>query len=279
MRKSQINALFRSYVKEHLSPTETERNFVSAVYESVQSLLGTANCLQIGSYPRFTAITPLHDLDVLYILGQWDASASNPSTTLDELQATLERNYQNPTRYAVEVSRQTHSITLKFSDGRDEVFSVDIVPAYISSKNEFGADMYVVPETAVKSHSDRRRIATEIAKGTHQMEWIKTDPRGYISVATQMNDRNSDFRRAVKLIKRWRASCKELWGDDFPLKSFHLEQVMTRNFERSPDLEIFDAVFKFFCDLPRTIERAYIPDRADSRKNIDAYVDGSLRSP
>lgn len=272
MRKNEINALFRDYVREHLSPTEPERGFVSSVYESVQNLLGEANCLQIGSYPRFTAITPLHDLDVLYILGQWDASAADPSEALDDLQMRLESGYENPTQYDVEISRQTHSITLKFFDEEQEVFSVDIVPAYISGTNEFGNDIYVVPEIVTKSHGDRKRILTEVSKGTHRMEWIKSDPRGYITVARQVNQSNDDFRKSVKLVKGWRASCKNM-DEDFPLKSFHLEQAMTRDFLRNPNMEIFDAVFNFFCDLPSLIQRGQIPDRADPGKNIDAYVE------
>lgn len=273
MRKSEINALFRSYVRDHLSPTGLERNLVSNVYESIQNLLGATNCLQIGSFPRFTAITPLHDLDVLCILGPWNAAAVDPSDALNALQSNLESEYENPTQYDLEISRQTHSVTLQFSDGMDENFSVDIVPAYISGKNEFGDDMYVVPEIAAKSHGDRKRITAEISKGTHQMAWIKSDPRGYITVATQENESNSDFRKAVKLIKGWRTSCKNSWDDDFPLKSFHLEQAMTRSFQKNPDMEIFDAVFNFFCNLPRLIECAHIPDRADQKKNIDAYVE------
>ncbi|MBV9159909.1 MAG: nucleotidyltransferase [Candidatus Kaiserbacteria bacterium] len=277
MKKSNINELFRSYVRDHLSPTPRERDFVSTVYESVQNVLGESSCLQIGSYPRFTSITPLHDLDVLYILGAWNASSFDPSDALNDLQSRLESEYDNPTQYDVEIGRQTHSITIVFSDAGEEIFSVDIVPAYISGRNEFGGDMYVVPEIAAKSHSDRRRIVAEVSKGSRQMAWIKSDPRGYISVATQVNQASEDFRKAVKLIKGWRASCKEA-DDDFPLKSFHLEQAVTCDFQRKPGLEIFDAVFNFFCGLPELIEKPQIPDRADSSKKIDAYVSGLTQS-
>ncbi|MEQ1609981.1 MAG: hypothetical protein ABL956_13575 [Hyphomonadaceae bacterium] len=273
MRKAQINALFRAYVRDHLSPTTEERDLVSQVYESIQDVLGEANCLQIGSYPRFTAVTPLHDLDVLYILGAWEPAAHDPTVALDELQATLEADYENPTDYRVQISRQTHSITLKFLDGADELFAVDVVPAYISGRNEFGGDMYVVPEIAGQARLERRRTVDEVTRGARQMTWIRSDPRGYISVATALNRQNDDFRKSVKLVKGWRASCKEA-DEDFPLKSFHLEQAVTRQFQRRPDIEIFDAVFEFFCELPDLVERSQIPDRADTQRNIDAYVDG-----
>lgn len=62
-----IEAL-RKYVQSHLTPTEEERNLISAIYAAICSVLGKNKCLQIGSYPRYTAIRPPHDLDVLFIL-------------------------------------------------------------------------------------------------------------------------------------------------------------------------------------------------------------------
>ena len=64
MQRSRLNELFRAHARDHLSPTPGERDFVSDVDSSVQNVVGAANSLQIGSYPRYTAITPLHDLDV-----------------------------------------------------------------------------------------------------------------------------------------------------------------------------------------------------------------------
>lgn len=269
--------LMRQYVHDHLSPTDTERGFVSKVYESIKDVLGVANCLQIGSYPRFTSISPVHDLDVLYILGDWQLSV-DPSDALDQLQITLEVDYENSTEYSVGISRQTHSVTLLFSDdNREEVFSVDIVPAYISGKNDFGDDIYVVPEIAAKSHKDRKHIDEEVAKGRHKMAWIKSDPRGYITVATKVNGNNDDFRKTAKLVKGWRGLCKEI-DDNFPLKSFHAEQVITAYFLRNSDLQIYDAVLQFFTDLPQLFQQPQIPDRADSSRYIDGYI-GDLSEP
>ncbi len=272
MKKCDISALMRAYVRDNLSPTGKERDFVSAVYESVQNVLGVANCLQIGSYPRFTAITPLHDLDVLYILGKWEQYA-DPSKALSELESTLKSDYENPSTYSVKISRQTHSITIVFSQGEKEVFSVDIVPAYIAGKNEFGDDTYVVPEIAAKSHSDRRKLSEQVAKGQRMMAWIKSDPRGYISIATKMNAVNDDFRKAVKLVKGWRGFCKEQ-DENFPLKSFHAEQAITAHFAKNPDCDIHDEVLQFFTDLPQILQRPQIPDRADPSRYIDEYVNG-----
>ena len=270
MRKPEIVAAFRQLAR-NLSPTEKERSFVSEVYQSVLEVLGERNCLQIGSYPRFTSITPLHDLDVQYILGFQGEDTSNASKALEELQRLLQNRYNNPTQYAVEISRQTHSITIAFKEGGDEVFAVDIVPAYISGANEFGGDTYLVPEIFSKSHRAKMRRYEELAERQQQMTWINSDPRGYIQVARAVNESNSDFRKAVKIAKAWKQACCEA-NPHFKLKSFHLEQVITAYFCRGLSIEIFDALFWFFCDLPGILSEPRIPDRADPNRMIDAYV-------
>jgi hypothetical protein len=57
------------------------------------------------------------------------------------------------------------------------------------------------------------------------------------------------------------------------LKSFHLEQVITKFFQDNQRLEIFDAIFKFFTELPEIIDRPnQIRDRANHDKFIDDYL-------
>ncbi len=272
MLKNQISALLRAHVKDHLSPSPTERRFVTEVYKSVEAVLGERDCVQIGSYPRFTAITPLHDLDVLYTLGDWSAEA-NPAKALSDLEALLNQNYENPTKHSLRISTQTHSITISFFEAGEEVFGVDIVPAYKSGSNEFGDSMFMVPEIVRKSHSSRKPFMEQLIRDGQNMTWIPSDPRGYISAATVLNANNSDFRRTVKFIKAWRGSCKSD-DPDFPLKSFHIEQVITRFFNSTDNVDIFDGVFDFFTNLPNSITWPNIPDRANLDRNVDAYVDG-----
>lgn len=271
MRKPEINAALRHLAKDRLSPKETERTFVSRVYKSIQEVLGESNCLQIGSYPRFTAITPLHDLDVLYILGPRGEDTSNAGRALAELQQLLQRDYKSPTQHTFEISRQTHSITIAFKKEGEEVFAVDIVPAYISGANEFGGDTYLVPEIFSKSHRAKMQRYQELAEHHQQMTWITSDPRGYIQVAREVNEANADFRKAVKIAKAWKQACCEV-NDHFKLKSFHLEQIITAYFRSAASIDIFDAIFRFFCELPSRLSKPMIPDRADPSRMIDAYV-------
>jgi hypothetical protein len=270
MRKDDAVAGLRAYART-LSPTTYERDLVTSVYAAIRGCLGEASCLQIGSYARFTSITPLHDLDVLYLLGAWDPAQDDPSHALDSLEHQLRNGFRNPTTYRLVISRQTHSITISFMQGDNERFAVDVVPAYGYGRNSFGDDMYMVPEVAKASHTARRQINEDVRANRRVMSWLASDPRGYTAVARKLNQHNDDFRRSAKVVKGWRGACRKV-DRDFPLKSFHIEQAVTRQFLSSPDMNIFDAVFEFFVDLPASIAQPQIPDRADSTRMIDEYV-------
>jgi len=271
MKKDNFNSKLREYVKTKLSPTKTDRGFVSMIYDSFSALLDQ-NCIQIGSYSRFTAIRPLDDLDIVYILGKWDEQNHCPTETLKKLHLIINTKYENPTEYRLETSLQTHSITVAYKKEEKKVFSVDIVPGYIFSKNEFADDTYKVPEILGQQHGKTRaEYYQKSFSEQKEIGWIVSDPRGYIEVAKRVNLLNNDFRKAVKFIKSWKNSCKTK-DADFKLKSFHLEQVVTIYFQENTHLEIFDGIFKFFVNLPEIIKSAQIKDRANNDKYIDDYV-------
>jgi hypothetical protein len=271
MSKNELNKALRQYVQKNLSPTESEREFVSKIYSALKAVLGDNTCLQIGSYPRFTAITPLHDLDVLYRIGPWPGYVPNPANTLSQLKANIEKDFKNPTSLILRVELQTHSITISFLKGDEIRFSVDVVPAYTLGANEFKQDTYMVPELVVRRHAKRRSLYEDLARSGRLMNWIQSDPRGYIEVAKLINDANADFRKLAKLVKAWKWACKEQ-NDEFKLKSFHLEQVITQDFRSNIQLEIYDALVQFFEKLPSIIERPQILDRVGNGKYIDDYV-------
>ena len=280
MKKDKFNSILREYVRKNISPTncynkncgKCDKCFVTKIYASFANVLNQ-NCIQIGSYPRFTAIRPLHDLDILYILGDWNEQKHNPQKLLEELLEKIKDDYVNPTNYKIEISLQTHSITTIFKNNEnEEVFSVDIVPAYIFSTNEFKQDTYKVPEALRRKHGkSRQEFYKKLSEEHRRMNWIHTDPRGYIEIAKQVNQSNDDFRKTVKFIKAWKNSCKEKY-DNFKLKSFHIEQVITKYFQENDSLEIFDSIFKFFVEIPQIIQSPKIKDRANTEKYIDEYL-------
>ena len=268
MKKNEFNSRLREYVKKHLSPNEVDKKFVSGIYDFFKQVL-ESNCFQIGSFPRFTAIRPLHDLDIIYILGKW--KNEDHASPLQALKM-LEEKIRNHIKYQLQVCLQDHSVTIIFKNKDDQVFSVDIIPAYETYKNEFGHYMYKVPEIFTKKHGKERvNFYQQLSQQKIRMKWIDTDPIGYIEIAKRINQQHNDFRKTVKFIKKWKELCKKEF-EDFNLKSFHLEQVIASYFQNNKTLEIFDAIFEFFYNIPEIIKAPQIQDRADKNKYIDEYL-------
>ena len=246
---------------------------VAAVYATVCLVLGRDRCNQIGSYPRYTAIRPPHDLDILYRADKWSGVEPDASQVVADIKGRLEKELVSPLGLSFTVALQTHSVTVSFTRDGEEVFAVDVVPAWTTgSKNEFGDDIYRVPEIILQGHRRRAKTYKRLAEQGGHIDYILTDPRGYISVAARLNDANADFRKSVKLPKKWKQLAKED-NDEFKLKSFHIEQIISSYFLKNSTLDILEAVIQFFTELPRWLTHSQIPDRADTTRNIDAYVD------
>lgn len=275
MKRTEFNEKLREHARK-LSPTEKERALITAVYGSFNDLLGDDSCIQIGSYPRQTATTPVHDLDILYVAGDWHedwpTDSFTPSEAIADLKSRIENDFECPENcQVVSVDAQTHSVSVTLKCNGLE-FSIDVVPAYTIDTNEFGDPTYRVPEVVKKkSHTDRASFYKQKSGAHESVGWIDSDPRGYISVASQVGE-NPDFRKAVKLVKHWKNNLEDEDGQ-LKLKSFHLEQVITQMFLANPDLELFDAIFGFFVDLPDTVLVAnQIEDRANAGVYIDDYI-------
>jgi len=270
MRRADINSKLRDFAHS-LSPTEIEQKFVSKVYGSLQEMLGNTNCIQIGSYPRYTATTPIHDLDILYVLGDWpqQGDLQDPDKILSDAAGLIQQNYKNfcPDNYTFTVGIQNHSVVVTFSGARN--FVVDVVPCYSFGQNSYGQPMYKVPQ--IIKQRDRAKRRAEEWNPTDKNQWISSDPRGYIKQAENVGI-NADFRKAVKIVKFWKKTLRELDGG-LKLKSFHLEQVITRQFQANMNLDLLQGIFDFFLHLPDTISNPdIIEDRAQAGKYIDDYL-------
>jgi len=265
MNDSQRNQTIAAYSAEHLSPTLKQRGQVSASYEELCQFLDSA-CFMSGSYARFTAVRPPKDLDVIWVCN--DAAITTDSRrVLQALADSLERAYREHSTNRVRVEIQDHSITVLFLDDADG-FSIDVVPAVEQRlKNEFGDPIYSVPETQKLSHRQRRAFS-----GT--ATWILSDPRGYISEATNLESASDGrFRRTAKIVKAWRQKQKAIHEDAFKLKSFHLEQLVAAYFKDRGSDSILDGLLAVIGSLNTAIETPRIRDRADGNVFIDQYVE------
>ena len=279
MKRITINGILNAHIRDHLSPTPDERAMVSREYEFLCSVVGGV-CFQTGSYARFTSTTPVNDLDVFWqvrpaalsgevlrkVMQGFDPGEFDPSEVLQKLAATIRAAYQKAGRN-VTVVVQSHSIGIYF--GTKDDFSIDLVPALAAGRqNEFGDDIYWVPEIARFSKTRRVR---HYELGAH-VGWMLSDPRGYIEDARRLNEQNESFRKVAKFDRKWRRGCKKE-NPEFRLKAFHLELVANDLFKRSPNFDTLHAIEAFFDTLESYLEAPHFPDRADGTRYVDKYID------
>ncbi len=267
MNIDEINSQINIYVSKNLTPTDIERAYVSEKYAVIRGLLGEA-CFQTGSYARFTSISPVHDLDIIYPVSDRHVQ-DDPSGIINLMQSMLQKGLSDQPVKSIVV--QTHSITIEFLDSPKGGFSIDVVPAVeLGIKNEFGDSIYMVPE--ILRFSKENRISLYKMASSHPIKWIRSDPKGYIKAAGNLNETNSDFRHSAKLLKGWRHACKSVYGDLFKLKSFHIEQICYQYFIEHNMNMTLDGAIDCIAALPNYLEDPQFPDRADMTKFIDEYV-------
>lgn len=279
MKKDSLNTIIISYMRDHLSPLEKERKMISDRYEQLCNFL-SGNCFQSGSYARFTSTTPVNDLDVIWIIpknffegsavkeveGKIDPNHLDPSKILSQLAKDLEDNYKKSGQQ-VRIVPQSHSVGIYFGK-TDEEFSIDVVPAIISGeRNNYDQDIYWVPQIA--KLSKRQRAIRYESKET--IDWIKSDPKGYIEDAKELNYQNGNFRKVAKFIRKWRKGCKSK-NENFPLKSFHLELIINDIFQESLSIDSLGGITQFFENVENYIVVPTFVDRADPNQFVDAYV-------
>lgn len=270
MKDEELCQIINNYVKVNLSPTQEQRDYISAKYAEIRRFLQN-NCFQSGSYARYTASNPVHDLDVIHPVADFSLK-DEPSLVVEALYATLVEGYESSDTRIKNITIQTHSVTVVFDDTPNE-FSVDIVPAIELSdqRNEYDDPLYLVPEILLLNKHNRDKRYENSPE--NEVNWIVSDPRGYTKAASEMNNSNSDFRHAAKLLKSWRHVCKTEFGDEFCFKSFHLEQIMFNIFSENNETTTIEAVTESLAAIPGYLTDPQIKDRADSERYIDQYVE------
>jgi len=267
MEKELLNKIFVDYIKENLSPKKKERNYISLKYDELKGILKGRTFIN-GSYARFTSTTPVNDLDVFYVLSEEDYKkykqlllehkAFDVDNILNELAKFLADNYPNE----VKIKPQPHSVGIFF--GTEDDFSIDVVPALPGEE-----DLFWVPESAHLSIHNRRLLYESVGE---KIKWIRSDPKGYIYDATQIDyQTNGNFRKSAKFIKKWRRGCKYI-SSNFPLKSFHSELIVTNLCKRNNSLSPLDYIESFFEQINQYLIKAKFPDKADPSRFVDQYI-------
>ena len=202
MNPDRLESIVQQYVRDRLSPTKRERRDISKRYQQLRDCL-QERTFQSGSYARFTSTTPVNDLDVIYVLPEEitarlavakrvDPSKLDLERIIETLADELRRFYGS----SASVREQPHSVGIYF--GREDEFSIDVVPA-IPTEN----DMYWVPDTVHLSIAKRSSLYKSATPPV--ANWIRSDPRGYIAQAADVDERSAGrFRKSAKTLKRWR---------------------------------------------------------------------------
>lgn len=264
MDNNTLNEAINDYVSDHLSPRPEQRAYIKKKYAELKTFLNQS-CFRSGSYARFTAINPVHDLDVIYVV---DPSVyDDPAGFMRQLKTDIE---QSGITNIKKVTAQTHSLTITFTDS-DTDFGIDVVPAIETNDlDEFGKPIYIVPEILEANSYHRQQRYMRAAQ--QPVEWIRSDPRGYIKAATELNKITKNFRHATKLGKGWRHACKMVYKDDFQFKSFHFELMFDDYFTNNPGATTLDALTDCMNAISTAIHAPQFRDRADASKFVDQYV-------
>jgi len=276
-----INEIINTYVKENISPKDFEKKDVSNKYEDISKMLKGFN-FQSGSFARFTSITPINDLDVIWELPEdilskkfdpsqvggktIDPSDLDISDILEGLANKLKDEYGRIGVNVMKIVAREHSVSIFFGPTEDD-FSIDVVPAIPSGLNEYGQSIYWVPEIAKISHSRRKNMYLNKEK----IEWIKSDPRGYIKEAADLNNHNNNYRHVVKFCKKWKWVVKQVYPE-IKFKSFHIEMLIKELFNRNLEINTLNGLLLFFSEIKNYLSEPKIKDRANNGKFIDDYV-------
>lgn len=175
-----------------------------------------------GSYSRDTAIAPLDDVDIIFVIDpkpwqDWLESIANsrpnPQKVLDSFANAIRYRYKDSTVYM-----QRRSVCLQLNH-----LDVDVVPAI----EQFNDSRYIhIPDT-------------------QNGGWIKTAPKVHGEIATEINKkRNGRFKPLVKLLKYWNGNLPE----PARFKSFAIETIAVKTFQYA-EFESLEAGLVDFFDL------------------------------
>ncbi|HUW22399.1 MAG TPA: hypothetical protein VMW41_07085 [Candidatus Bathyarchaeia archaeon] len=287
MRNESINNIIENYIRKRLSPQPDERQFITDKFEELCGFLKEYKdaIFKNGSWARFTAVHPVSDLDAVWPLPihlrpafkfsdvvkkKIDPHSLDVSNILKDLAKRLDREYKIAGNNVI-ILPQSHSVGIFFSPDK-QGFSIDLVPAIPTGEvNEYGDDIYYVPEI-LKMSKKHRQLAYKMAGERNEpINWIKTDPKGYITDSTKVNDLNEAYRKSAKFTKAWNYGCKDT-DKDHPLKSFHLELMCREIILADTSISTHDAITGFFNSFEEYLESPRFPDRADKNRYVDSYV-------
>lgn len=183
----------------------------------------TDNCLQVGSYGRWTGIKSISDLDMLYIMpkSKWSDYKNDQYQLLCDTRDAIKGRYP---KTDAKVDRLV--VVVQYSD-----FKIEVQPVF-EEEDEDGESYFKYPDTYYGG------------------SWKVTKPRQEIAAMTEfVRTKNSNLRMLCKMTRVWKNKCGEPIGG-------LLIDTLAHNFLRDTDeydntaYSSYDKMVEdFFCYL------------------------------
>jgi len=210
-------------IAQNLEPSETKKEAARRSQRAIREALDTGNMSAriigdylSGSYARHTAITPLDDVDIIFIIdpSEWKrpffSDKPDPVRVLETFARAIRLRYAQS-----RVETQRRSVGLKMHH-----LDIDVVPAITTNREDY----VLIP--------DREKD-----------EWILTAPIVHGALAAAVNgQRHGLFKPLVKVLKGWNSQLRE----SARLKSFTIETMALRVFRDTPFNSLFEGCLLFF---------------------------------
>lgn len=270
-----------------IEPSQSQKNGAVRSQNYLRDLL---NCGQMasriensylsGSYYRDTAIYPLDDVDIIFVIdpSYWLAPPyaieniistvffgetpkfPSPSLVLQSFSRAIRYRYPDSSIFT-----QRRSIRLQLNH-----LNIDVVPA-IQDKDD--ASLIRIPD----SHADH---------------WILTSPKRHSANASAVNKfQESQFKPLVKLLKYWNGNLPSTAN----FKSFAIETMAVRAFKTRKFTSLQEGLLQFFdfvayvsgnnseqnwkdkSGISLSWFNISIPDTAETKSNVAAGIDEARR--
>jgi hypothetical protein len=269
---ANCESAIRDYLKK-IEPTLTQNDGAQRSHNYLREILCTGQFTSriktsylSGSYERDTAIAPLDDVDIIFVIypKAWQTGLLSlyptPRTVLESFARAVRYRYNDSS-----VRMQRRSICLQLYH-----LDIDLVPAI---EADAAGQMILVPDAETGN-------------------WIKSSPRTHSYIATSINqNRKGNFKPLVKLLKRWNSNLPSTAN----FKSFAIETMAARLFQTTDIPNLQDGLLRFFdfvahldgkaqaytwsdqCSISLNRWSTEVPDLAETGSNLVAKVDGERR--
>lgn len=214
-------------VKE-IEPTATQKDGAKRSHNYLREVLATGQMEKrivdsylSGSYPRDTAIQPLDDVDLIFVINpkEWFSNYFDELfSTYPEPQFVL-NTFLGAIRYRYKDSSlrlQNRSVRLKLYH-----LNIDVVPAIEGKKDD----------------------GTILIPDREKEEWIITAPKKHSEIASAINkQQDARFKPLVKLLKYWNSNLPSTAR----FKSFAVETLAARLFQKTKLGSLEEGLLLFF---------------------------------